>query len=82
MLRARFRSREVGYREPTTHFHRYRRALLRWQREHVPALQRLASNRTVVSQDLSQQMPWRLLGRMDDAELAAVDEYLTHLPGS
>jgi|ERR1700730_12882 hypothetical protein len=36
MLRARFRSREVGCREPTAPSHRYRRALLRWQREHVP----------------------------------------------
>jgi len=31
---------------------------------------------------LSQQMPWRPIGRMDDEELAAVYEYLTHLPGS
>ena len=33
-------------------------------------------------QELSKQMPWRPLGRMDDEELAAVYEYLTHLPGS
>jgi hypothetical protein len=26
-------------------------------------------------------MPWRPLGRMDDEELAAIYEYLTHLPG-
>jgi Cytochrome C oxidase, cbb3-type, subunit III len=32
-------------------------------------------------QELSKQMPWRPLGRMDDEELAAVYEYLTHLPG-
>jgi mono/diheme cytochrome c family protein len=31
---------------------------------------------------LSEQMPWRPIGRMDDVELAAVYEYLTHLPGS
>ena len=31
--------------------------------------------------ELSQQMPWRPIGRMDDDELAAVYEYLTHLPG-
>jgi mono/diheme cytochrome c family protein len=31
---------------------------------------------------LSEQMPWRPLGRMDDDELAAVYEYLTHLPSS
>src|SRR3984893_15479432 len=30
----------------------------------------------------SEQMPWRPLGRMDDEELAAIYEYLTHLPGS
>jgi len=31
---------------------------------------------------MSEQMPWRPLGRMDDDELAAVYEYLTHLPVS
>ena len=31
---------------------------------------------------LSEQMPWRPIGRMDDDELTAVYEYLTHLPGS
>jgi mono/diheme cytochrome c family protein len=31
---------------------------------------------------LSQQMPWRPIGKMDDEELGAVYEYLTHLPGS
>src|SRR4029077_11507321 len=30
--------------------------------------------------ELSGQMPWRPIGRMDDEELAAVYEYLTHLP--
>jgi hypothetical protein len=29
---------------------------------------------------MSEQMPWRPLGRMDDEELAAVYEYLTNLP--
>jgi hypothetical protein len=32
--------------------------------------------------ELSKQMPWRPLGRMDNDELAAVYEYLAHLPGS
>jgi mono/diheme cytochrome c family protein len=32
--------------------------------------------------ELSPQMPWRPIGRMDDEELAAVYEYLTHLPDS
>jgi mono/diheme cytochrome c family protein len=31
---------------------------------------------------LSKQMPWRPIGKMDDEELGAVYEYLTHLPGS
>jgi len=31
-------------------------------------------------QELSKQMPWRPLGRMDDEQLAAVYEYLIHLP--
>lgn len=31
---------------------------------------------------ISEEMPWRSIGRMDDDELAAVYEYLTHLPGS
>jgi mono/diheme cytochrome c family protein len=31
---------------------------------------------------LSKQMPWRPIGRMDDEELAAMYEYLTHLPNS
>lgn len=30
--------------------------------------------------ELSKQMPWRPIGRMDDDELAAIYEYLTHLP--
>jgi len=32
--------------------------------------------------ELSGPMPWRPIGRMDDEELAAVYEYLTHLPDS
>ena len=32
--------------------------------------------------ELSEQMPWRPIGRMDDDELAAVYEFLTHLPDS
>ena len=30
--------------------------------------------------ELSEQMPWRPIGKMDDEELAAVYEYLIHLP--
>jgi hypothetical protein len=47
MLRARFRSREVGCREPVTHLNQYWRALFRRQRDHIPRCGRLASNRTV-----------------------------------
>jgi mono/diheme cytochrome c family protein len=32
--------------------------------------------------ELSRQMPWRPIGRMDDHELAAIYEYLIHLPRS
>jgi hypothetical protein len=32
--------------------------------------------------ELSKQMPWRPIGRMDDDEPAAIYEYLTHLHGS
>ena len=32
--------------------------------------------------ELSGQMPWRPIGKMDDEELGAVYEHLTHLPGS
>jgi mono/diheme cytochrome c family protein len=31
---------------------------------------------------ISERMPWRAIGKMDDEELGAVYEYLTHLPGS
>jgi len=32
--------------------------------------------------ELSDQMPWRQIGKMDDDELTAIYEYLIHLPGS
>ncbi|MFZ3327312.1 MAG: c-type cytochrome, partial [Methylocella sp.] len=32
--------------------------------------------------ELSKQMPWRPIGKMDDEELVAVYKYLTHLPDS
>jgi len=31
---------------------------------------------------LSNQMPWQPIGKMDDEELGAVYAYLTHRPGS
>ena len=45
----------------------------------------IAAMRTGIDPDgheISKQMPWRQIGRMDDEELAAIYEYLTHLPGS
>jgi len=32
--------------------------------------------------EISQQMPWRPIGNMDDEELHAMYKYLTQLPGS
>jgi mono/diheme cytochrome c family protein len=32
--------------------------------------------------ELAKQMPWQPIGKMDDEELAAVYQYLIHLPGS
>jgi mono/diheme cytochrome c family protein len=31
--------------------------------------------------EMSEQMPWRPIGKMDNEELGAVYEYLIHLPG-
>jgi hypothetical protein len=31
---------------------------------------------------ISKQMPWRPIGKMDNEELTAIYEYLIHLPGS
>jgi hypothetical protein len=45
----------------------------------------IATTRTGIDpngHELSKEMPWRPIGRMDDDELAAVYEFLTHLPGS
>jgi mono/diheme cytochrome c family protein len=45
----------------------------------------IATMRTGIDPDgheLSEQMPWRPIGKMDDEELGAIYEYLTHLPGS
>jgi mono/diheme cytochrome c family protein len=49
-----------------------------WKREEF-----IATMRTGVDpggHEMSKQMPWRPIGRMDDEELTAVYEYLTHLP--
>jgi hypothetical protein len=46
-------------------------------------LEFIATMRTGIDQrhELSRQMPWRPLGRMDDEELAAIYEYLSRHPG-
>lgn len=45
----------------------------------------LAAMRTGVDPNghqISEQMPWRSVGKMDDDELAAIYQYLTHMPNS
>ena len=45
----------------------------------------IATMRTGVDpngRELSKQMPWRPIGKMDDVELGAIYQYLTHLPNS
>ena len=51
-----------------------------WRREEFIATMRTGTD--PYGRPLSQQMPWRPIGKMDDEELGAVYEYLTHLPGS
>jgi len=51
-----------------------------WRREEFIATMRTGID--PYGRALSQQMPWRPIGKMDDEELGAVYEYLTHLPGS
>ena len=44
----------------------------------------IATMRTGINpggRELGEKMPWRPIGQMDDEELSAVYEYLTHLPG-
>ena len=51
-----------------------------WRREEFIATMRTGTD--PYGRELSQQMPWRPIGKMDDEELGAVYQYLTHLPGS
>jgi mono/diheme cytochrome c family protein len=51
-----------------------------WKFEEFIATMRTGVDRN--GHELSKQMPWRPVGRMDDEELRAVYEYLTHLAGS
>jgi mono/diheme cytochrome c family protein len=51
-----------------------------WKLEEFVATMRTGTDPS--GHELSEQMPWRPIGKMDDEELGAVYEYLTHLPGS
>jgi hypothetical protein len=74
---------------------RINNALLRWSGTSIgPALELIrewklaefiATMRTGTDpsgHQLSKQMPWGPIGKLDDEELAALYEYLTHLSGS
>jgi cytochrome c2 len=47
-----------------------------WKREDFIAT--LRTGRDPTGRQLSEQMPWQVLGRMDDEELTAIYEYLAH----
>ncbi len=49
-----------------------------WTREQFIATMRTGKDPN--GHELSERMPWRPIGRMDDVELSAIYEYLTHLP--
>jgi hypothetical protein len=47
-----------------------------WKREEFIATMRTGTD--PYGHHLGEQMPWRFIGRMDDEELTALYEYLTH----
>jgi cytochrome c553 len=51
-----------------------------WTREQFIAT--LRTGKDPSGHELGERMPWRPLGKMDDVELGAIYEYLTHLPAS
>jgi mono/diheme cytochrome c family protein len=51
-----------------------------WTLEEFVATMR--TGRDPAGHEMSRQMPWRPIGNMDDVELSAMYEYLTHLAGS
>jgi hypothetical protein len=51
-----------------------------WTREQFIAT--LRTGKDPSGHELGEKMPWRPLGKMDDVELGAMYEYLTHLPAS
>jgi hypothetical protein len=54
--------------------------LKQWKLEEFIASMRIGID--PAGHELSEQMPWRPIGKMDDEELRAVYGYLIHLPGS
>ena len=51
-----------------------------WSREQFIAT--LRTGKDPSGHELSEKMNWRTFGKMDDDELSAIYEYLTHMPGS
>jgi cytochrome c553 len=49
-----------------------------WSREQFIATMRTGKDPS--GHEIGERMPWRPLGKMDDVELSAIYEYLTHLP--
>jgi cytochrome c553 len=49
-----------------------------WSREQFIATMRTGKDPS--GHEIGERMPWRPLGKMDDVELTAIYEYLTHLP--
>jgi hypothetical protein len=65
---------------------RLKNSFLKWGGAVLAAMLGVAvssvSTLLIVGQEISEPIPWCSMGRMDDEELSAVYEYLTHLPGS
>jgi cytochrome c553 len=51
-----------------------------WKREEFIAAMRTGKDPS--GHEINEQMPWRPIGKMDDEELSAIYEYLTHMPES
>jgi cytochrome c553 len=49
-----------------------------WSREEFIATMR--TGKDPAGHEIGEQMPWRPIGKMDDVELSAIYEYLTHMP--
>ena len=51
-----------------------------WSREDFIATMRTGKDPS--GHEMGKEMPWRAIGKMDDVELTAIYEYLTHMPES